>query len=116
MATFDRGDVILVYFPWKDENGEIQFKSRPGIVLHVEADQKRLIIQITSRNRSGQFPGKWVLANSKLGLEMGLKKDSFIHYTKQAEINIRDVKRVIGYCSIIEDIQDELDELGLSST
>jgi len=111
MPRFDRGDVVLVYYPWKDEHGDIQVKSRPGLVLHVEADQKRLIIQITSRNRTNQFPGQWILAQSDLGKEMGILKDSFVHYTKQKEISINDIKRKIGYCSIIESIADDIDDL-----
>ena len=111
MAVFDRGDVVLVHFPWTNNDGEIESKVRPGLVLRVEGPEERLIIQITSKNRSDQFPGKWVLKDSDLGQEMGLLVDSFIHYTKTAELHLRDIIRKIGYCKIIDDIEDSIEEL-----
>ncbi len=111
MPRYDKGDVVLVHFPWIDAKGDSQAKSRPGVVLSVEADQVRLIIQITSKNRSNKLPGKWVLAKSHLGIQMGIRLDSFINYTEQAQLQIRDIKRKIGYCSIIEQIEDEIENL-----
>ncbi len=114
MAVYDRGDVVLVHFPWTNEDGIIESKVRPGLILRVEGPQERLIIQITSKNRSDHFPGKWILKDSDIGREMGLLTDSFIHYTQQAELHFRDIVRKIGFCRLIDEIEEYLENLDKS--
>ncbi len=111
---YDRGDVVLVHFPWENRDGDIEMKVRPGVVLRSEGDQERLIIQITSKNRSDKLPGKWILKASEVGIQMGILTDSFINYTVQRELHTRDIIRKIGYCKIIDEIEEEVD--GLSNS
>lgn len=110
MPRYNIGDVVLVQWAWK-EDGEIKVIPRPAVVLQVEADQEWLVIKLTSTNRSDNYRGKWILMDSDNGKKMGLREDSFIHYKEQRQYHLRFIIRKIGYCPIIEDIQNELDEL-----
>ena len=101
---FKEGDVVLVPYTWKDEEGLIQFKIRPAVVYRIESDTEQLMIKCTHVNRSAQFPGKWILKNSKQGQEMGIKEDTFIHYTDTLTIKENYVKRLIGRCSFMDEI------------
>lgn len=103
MARYDIGSVVLVKWPWEEVDGSIQMKVRPAIVYRLESDQDRLTIQLTSKNRSAQFPGLWILKESKEGKEMGLLQDSFVNITYQREIHMRDIIRQIGTCHLIFD-------------
>jgi hypothetical protein len=103
---YKEGDVVLVPYPWKDENGEIQTKNRPAVVYRIESESSQLMIKCTHINRSGQFPGKWVLQKSEQGRKMGINEDTFIHYTDTLIIPERFVIKLIGYCPFIEDIID----------
>ena len=111
MAIYDRGDVVLVYFPWTNKEGNMEMKMRPGLVLRVEGPQERLVIQITSKNRSDNFPGKWIIKDSDLGKQMGLRMDSFVNYTVQKELTLRDIIRKIGYCGLIDKIEEEIESI-----
>ena len=110
MARYDRGDVVLVYFPYRDENNNLVVKVRPAVILSLEGDQERIIIQVTSKNRSDKLRGLWVVKDSTDGREMGLRTDSFINITYQITITLRDIIRKIGYCPLIDKIDEMLEE------
>jgi len=110
MPRYNIGDVVLVNFPWTNEDGTISYKIRPAIVREFSGDKERVIIQITSKNRSDKLPGIWVLKDSNEGQEMGLKADSFINVEIQAEIEFRDILRSIGTCPYMEEIERLIEE------
>lgn len=109
MSRYKKGDVVLVYFPYQDENGDMQVKKRPAVVLE-NLDDDNILIQCTSKNRSDKLPGIWVLKDSKEGRKMGILSDSFINVTNQISLKTIHIVRLIGYCPFMEKI-DEL--LGL---
>lgn len=105
------GDVVLVKFPWKDENNEIKSKPRPAIIFKTQSEITVALIKITSKNRSNQFPGRWIVQNSKLGRQMGLLMDSFIHLQELYWINPNLIIRKIGNYPEIESLTQEIDNL-----
>jgi hypothetical protein len=96
---YNPGDVVLVHFPWDEADGTINWKLRPAVVLEINSPEERLLIQITSKNRSKTSPGVWITKESDEGHRMGLLTDSFINLAVKKELHVRDIVRVIGYCS-----------------
>lgn len=94
--SYKVGDVVLVKFPWKDADGEIQIKPRPAIVLKEGNEFKCALIKITSKNRSNRLPGFWITKESKEGQEMGILMDSFINLTEAYWLSENLIFRVIG--------------------
>lgn len=107
------GDVVLVKFPWRDENNEIISKPRPAIIFKIQGEIKIALIKITSKNRSNQFPGRWIVQNSQLGKQMGLLMDSFIHFQELYWINPSLIIRKIGSYPDMESIIQDIDRLGI---
>lgn len=101
---YKEGDVVLVPFTWKDDEGLIHYKNRPAVVYSIESEIEHLMIKCTHVNRSGQYPGKWVLKNSDQGRQMGIDEDTFIHYTDTLIIDEKAVRRLIGTCPFMEEI------------
>lgn len=106
MGKYEKGDVVLCYFPLKYKNNQnYQLKTRPALVLSVYYGGEDFIsVQITTKNRTGKSPGKWIPKDSKIGKEMGLLHDSFINAGYSARIERRHIIRKIGFCSIVEEI------------
>ncbi|GAA0890369.1 hypothetical protein GCM10009122_00470 [Fulvivirga kasyanovii] len=107
---YQAGDVVTVYFPWRDEDGSIVMKERPAVVYEVDTVENRVLIQITSKNRSDKLPGIWVLKDSDAGKKMRLKKDSFINVSQMVNLNMRFIKRLIGFCPLMEKIQEIIED------
>lgn len=103
---YKEGDVVIVPYTWKDEEGNIHFKNRPAVIYRVESESEHLMIKCTHVNRSSNHPGKWVLQNSDQGRLMGIKEDTFIHYSDSLIIAERSVRRLIGTCPFIQEIID----------
>lgn len=101
---YKEGDVVIVPFTWRDEQGDIKFKMRPAVVYRIESETEHLMIKCTHVNRSAKYPGKWVLQNSAQGKQMGIRENTFIHYSDTLKIAESAVKRLIGTCPFIEDI------------
>lgn len=106
MAKYSEGDVVLVHFPYIDNEGVPQCKSRPGVIVHQSDHNEYLTVQITSKNRSRTNKGIWVLKDSPEGVQMGLLADSYINIDQQTDLNIRDIKRKIGDCPFMEKIHE----------
>jgi mRNA-degrading endonuclease toxin of MazEF toxin-antitoxin module len=109
---FGEGDVVLVIFPWEEPDGRTEWKVRPAVVLEVDSVEERVLIQITTKNKSKITPGLWITKASEDGQKMGLLHDSFINVLKQKTIHIRDIKRAIGTCSerVMEKIHNIIKE------
>lgn len=110
MPRYDVGAVVLVHFPYKDHDGHIQVKPRPGIIYRLDGDRERVIIQITTTNRSNELPGIWVPKDSDKGKKMGILKDSFINVGTQLCLKFEDIIRVIGYCPLMNEIDRIVEE------
>ncbi len=78
-------------------------KKRPALVLEVY-DRVYKVCQITSKNRTGQFPGKWILKNSNIGRSMGILKDSFINMGRTVDVTEDYIDRKIGYYPDIDNL------------
>ena len=105
MPRYEVGEVVLVLFPYQDHNGDIQVKTRPGLIYQLDGDRERVIIQITTTNRSDKLPGKWIPKDSEIGKKMGLLADSFINAGTQLCLRFEDIIRVIGFCPIMDEIE-----------
>jgi hypothetical protein len=108
------GDVVLVKFPWRDENNEIKSKPRPAIIFKTQSEIRIALIKITSKNRLNQFPGRWIVKDSQLGKQMGLLMDSFIHLQELYWINPRLIIRKIGNYPEMDSITQDINNLGIS--
>ncbi|MBI5788036.1 MAG: type II toxin-antitoxin system PemK/MazF family toxin [Candidatus Schekmanbacteria bacterium] len=104
-----RGDVILVRFP----NSDLKtYKKRPALV--VQADnlktefKQRIVALITSNpDRRGETRVH-VSQNSELGRQMKIVSDSVIVTDNLATVLEREIDKVIGNCSKMEDIDKAL--------
>lgn len=101
---YKEGDVVLVPFTWKDEEGLVHYKNRPAVVYRLESETEHLMIKCTHVNRSANYPGKWVLQNSVQGRQMGIKEDTFIHFSDTLIINEKSVRRLIDKCPYLDEI------------
>lgn len=110
---FKPGDVVLVKFPWENSDGSVDFKVRPAVVWSIEGPQERLMIQVTTKNRSAKLPGVWIKKDSPEGKKMGLLMDSFINVGTQKEVRFIDITRLIGQCSeaLMDRLEEEIDRL-----
>ncbi len=107
------GDVVLVKFPWRDENNEIKSKPRPAIIFKTQSEIGIALIKITSKNRLNQFPGRWIVQNSKVGKQMGLLMDSFIHLQELYWINPQLIIRKIGNYPEMDLLTQDINNLGI---
>lgn len=101
---YDKGDVILVPFPYINESGNKIVKVRPALILNKVNNDDLAILYITSKNRSDSLKGKWILKDSDIGIKMGLKVDSFIQVMRSVLIKNNDIIRLIGNCPIMEEL------------
>lgn len=106
MDKYEKGDVVLCYFPLKYQNQEkYQLKLRPALVVSVYYGEEDFItVQLTTKNRSGKTLGKWIPKDSDIGRAMGLLKDSFINARYTARVKRAHIVRKIGFCPIIDEI------------
>jgi|GEM_PF-1514612 len=92
---YNVGDVVDVWFAYR-EDGEIKVKERPAIVYKVHQETNHALIQLTSTNKSGKYPGFFVTKESQEGIEMGLTKDTFIHLEETYWIPEKFIRRLRG--------------------
>lgn len=107
MGRYSEGDVVLVHFPYIDNEGINQCKVRPGVVTEQSDHNEYLMVQITSKNRSKTNRGIWVLKDSPEGNMMGILTDSFINLEQSIELKVRDIVRKIGNCPFLDEIQKQ---------
>jgi mRNA-degrading endonuclease toxin of MazEF toxin-antitoxin module len=114
MPQYQRGDVAEVLQVWREKDGSLQYKWRPGIIYDVLGEDHYSFL-IFGKDRTGKIPGFKVEANSKDGKEMRLKKDSFINMEKIVKLRRQDMGRLKGYCTdeLMEKIEKKIDEYGI---
>jgi len=110
---FEVGDVLLVWYAYKDENGVFKKKPRPAVISKIHNQTNSALIQITSTNRSNTLPGYWITKESDTGKKMGLLKDSFINISEVYWIPDRYIIRKIGNYPNIDEAIDKMNELGI---
>lgn len=106
MPRYAIGDVILVHWVY-EKDGYLIDRPRPAVIIDIPSHESYQAIKVTKVDRSKQFPGIWVLANSVEGKKMGITINSFIHATDQIEVRVSDIIRPIGKCPYM----DKIDEL-----
>ncbi|NOZ34438.1 MAG: type II toxin-antitoxin system PemK/MazF family toxin [Chlorobi bacterium] len=99
--TFQKGEVILVLFPFSEKNA---VKLRPALVLNVSG-KLITVAQITSTNRSDKLRGIWVEKESHLGRAMKILQDSFINLENIIDITESYINRKLGKFSEFERIE-----------
>ncbi len=102
---YEKGDVILVLFPYEEKN---MTKKRPALVLDVH-EGYYTICQITSRNKTGQSPGMWILKDSPLGRQMGIMTDSFINLGRTVKITEDFIDKKIGHYPDVDNLLKQFD-------
>lgn len=111
MITYDynRGDVVLVNFPYSDL---IRYKQRPALVVQditvYTGLMDLLIAQITS-NTDRKGPSRVSIEkNSIEGKQMGVLADSVIMADKIATISSEMINKKIGSCPCMENVEKAL--------
>jgi mRNA interferase MazF len=110
----NRGDVVVVPFPFQDKLGE---KVRPALVVQSDAENQRLantiVAMITGNlDDSGQPTTVLVDPTSPIGAGSGLSGPSLVKCYNLATIRQRCIIQVIGHLS--DAIMQQIDEaLGL---
>lgn len=114
MPQFQRGDVADVLQVWREKDGSLKQKWRPGIIYDVLGEDHYSFL-VFGKDRTGKIPGFKVDANSGEGKEMRLTKDSFINMQKLVKLRKEDVGRLRGYCTeeLMKKIEQKIDEYGI---
>lgn len=108
MPKYQRGDIVLVEFPFSDGIGS---KHRPAVVIREEYADEYLICQITKKNRSDKLRGFWILMDSEDGREMGIKTDSFVNADNTICLEILMFHKTIGRFPYIDELEDMIDNI-----
>ena len=109
--TFQRGDVVLVKFPFADGVGS---KIRPALVVQCDANNSRLdntiVAQITSRTRFARTePAQFLIElATPAGQQSGLLNDSSVSCENLFTVRQDIVIRKIG--SLSTDVMSQIDE------
>jgi len=90
---YNKGDVILVLFPYREKN---QVKLRPALILEVLTDAYK-ICQITKTDSRPRNNGVWIEKTSKAGKKMKLRFDSFINLAFIINITEAFIQQKIGF-------------------
>jgi hypothetical protein len=99
---FKPGAVILAKVFFKDADPGT-FKTRPVLVISFQ-DNFYTVAPITGTNKSNICLGKWIIKDSATGVEMGLKKDSFINMSGIINIPVIATGEKIGQCLIFKEL------------
>lgn len=109
MVKLHRGDVIDVKYHYDSKTGEI--KSRPVIVLQNAPKNSDVItVYCTSQNDGNDNDCIFVKADSDEGKRMGLTKDTYIRPGTVRTIKKEFIKRLLGKCSLMHQIQTIIDK------
>ncbi len=105
------GQSVYCKFPQEDNLNVLQ--DRPGLIL--TAFEKRgmavyKIAKMTKTDNSSKFLGYHILKNSKEGNRMNLNFDTFIHLGRIEEIPEVFIRRLQGYCIIIDEIRKKCEQ------
>jgi mRNA interferase MazF len=91
-ATYHKGDVVLVSYPYTTDDGQTQTKRRPAVIISNDYNNTRLddvlLVPLTSNtSRATREPTQVVvMKDSPEGQSAGLKLDSVIDCTVIATI------------------------------
>lgn len=113
--AYRRGDKVLVYDAWEDENGLIQQKKRPAIIYDVISEDHYCVL-IYGTNRKGKIPGLWIEYDSVDGRKLDLQKDSFINLSKIVPLKKWAISNLLkGNCSegLFQKIDEVIDSEGI---
>lgn len=75
MNEYEPGDILIARFPFQENPAK--YKIRPALLLSVD-DKYYTICRITKTDRSKRNKGEWIISDTMVGRELGLKCDSFI--------------------------------------
>lgn len=100
MIELNRGDIVLVAFPFISE-GEVRRKVRPALIVQSNRYNRRrgavIIAAITTTRAHRRLPCKVLVArDSRAGREGGLKLDSVVDCQTIATIPREEIVRRLG--------------------
>ncbi|MFQ5340292.1 MAG: type II toxin-antitoxin system PemK/MazF family toxin [Anaerolineae bacterium] len=110
-----RGEVVLVRFPFLEAGGRVQAKPRPAVVVSGRAIHKRtadvLIVAISSRPASQPLPTDYQIRHGtpEAGAT-GLKKTSWVKVSNLATVPRSAVTRRLGHLTpeVLQAVDDRL--------
>lgn len=105
-----RGDIVLVPFPFREKDG--RSKPRPALIIREDCADEYYLCEITTTNRSDKLKGKWIIANSAEGMQIGINEDSFINYENRTLLNKKFVFKKIGTYPFMDELEKYLESLG----
>jgi len=99
MTSCNRGDVVLVLFPYANLTG---YKKRPALVVQDQnvptGFNDRVVVMITSNTARTGLTRIPVAKSSVEGQQMGLLTDSVIAADHIATLEDRMIDKAIGHC------------------
>ncbi|HEY0055401.1 MAG TPA: type II toxin-antitoxin system PemK/MazF family toxin [Pedobacter sp.] len=108
MVKLYRGDVVEVFYPF----GKGELKSRPVIILqNTNKSSDAITVYCTSQNNGDDDNNIFVLADSDVGRQMGVTKDTYIRPKVIKTIDLFYMKRPIGKCPLMQEIQRIIDKV-----
>jgi len=113
-TTYNKGDVVLVSFPYTTDDGSTQTKRRPAVLISNDYNNARLddvlLVPLTSNtSRAAREPTQVeVLMNTPEGKAAGLRLDSVIDCTVIATIPKTLVVSKIG--AFPQDVMEKVDQ------
>ena len=87
------GDIVTVLFPYREKEGA---KVRPALIIREDCAEEYYLCQITTKNKSDKFAGKWITEDSPEDELMGIIGNSFVNYENRILLNKRFVFKKIG--------------------
>src|SRR3989339_54171 len=109
MTAYNRGDVVLVNFPYTDNSRII---SRPALVIQDETINtgfnQWIVVQITSNTSRTGITRIPVAKTSTAGRSMRILSDSVIVADKIATLDEREIKKPIGSCPLMLQVDQAL--------
>ena len=106
----DRGDVVLVLFPFREKDGRA--KPRPSVIIREDCIDEYYLCEITTTDRSDKLAGKWILVDSTEGRQMGITQNCFVNYENRVNLIKRVVHKKIGTYPLISELEEYLESIG----
>lgn len=113
MPKYYRGDVIEVIAPaGQDANGNNLVKPRPVVVWKNASGNDDIVVSVycTSQNKGEEDKCIFIEKGTQESINMGLTKDTYIIPTKIINIPSISVRRKLGVCSKIQEMQKIVDK------
>lgn len=96
------GDVVTAFYAWENDDGSMDWKPRPVVIVEALPNRDYFIVKITTKKGRGKV--RKVLAGTPEFKAMRLTDNSEVCFDETLTLNKRDIIKLIGNCPFIEEI------------